>query len=58
MIVEGQGMGFWTRVRLPSTPLKTLIKWSFFGCDFKKVIPGIVQGFPANSIYYYFGAME
>ena len=21
MIVEGQGMGFWTRVRLPSTPL-------------------------------------
>jgi len=62
MIVEGQGMGFWTRVRLPSTPLKTLIKWGFFGYDFKKVIPkvipGIVQGFPANSIYYYFGAME
>ena len=23
MIVEGQGMGFWTRVRLPSTPLKS-----------------------------------
>ena len=22
MIVEGQGMGFWTRVRLPSSPLK------------------------------------
>ena len=22
MIVEGQGIGFWTRVRLPSTPLK------------------------------------
>ena len=21
MIVEGQGMGFWTRVRLPPTPL-------------------------------------
>lgn len=55
-------MGFWTRVRLPSTPLKTLINGAFFGYDFKKVIPkvipGIVQGFPANSIYYYFGAME
>ena len=23
MIVEVQGMGFWTRVRLPSTPLKS-----------------------------------
>lgn len=24
MIVEGQGMGFWTRVRLPSGPLKAV----------------------------------
>ena len=26
MIVEGQGMGFWTRVRLPSIPLKIMIR--------------------------------
>ena len=48
-----------------STPvysIKNTDKMGLFGCDFKKVIPkvipGIVQGFPANSIYYYFGAME
>ena len=29
MIVEGQWMGFWTRVRLPSTPLGTLNPGSF-----------------------------
>ena len=26
MIVEGQGMGFWTRVRLPSIPLKLMMR--------------------------------
>ncbi len=26
MIVEGQGMGFWTRVRLPSGPVTTTLK--------------------------------
>lgn len=25
MIVEGQGMDFWTRVRLPSGPLKVIL---------------------------------
>ena len=33
MIVEGQGMGFWTRVRLPSGPLmgmpENVMFWAF-----------------------------
>lgn len=30
MIVEGQGMGFWTRVRLPSSPLKRMLENTMF----------------------------
>ncbi len=53
MIVEGQGMDFWTRVRLPSTPckrsLKNPLKSRVFGLfDFtvkQKVIKIVIKTF-------------
>ena len=40
MIVEEQGIGFWTRVQIPSTPLKRLsIYWAFsFLCNRKVLL--------------------
>ena len=41
MIVEGQGMGLWTRVRLPPIPLKKLSSEAFQkDMKVQKKIPG------------------
>ncbi len=47
MIVEVQGMGFWTRVRLPSTPLKLANPNTVMCSDFVRFTPLVItkQGY-------------
>lgn len=54
MIVEGQGMGFWTRVRLPSTPLREMLENAMFSaflflCKSKNTVLNRFKSFKLGS---------
>ena len=65
MIVEGQGIGFWTRVRLPSTPLDAVetncrptAQIAVFRNVFSVIVPTKTKDVPQKPAKLTFGLLQ